>query len=75
MSLSQNRAKSVLEYCYQTGKNHKPFLRKKLRANGLAYSNLIFTNNKEDIEKSRRVEFKVVTKSEEKITQIIEKLK
>ncbi len=41
----------------------------------MAYSNLILKNAREDSEKSKRVEFKVVTKSQEKITQIIEELK
>jgi len=75
MALSQNRAKSVLEYCYLISKSHKSFLRKKLRANGMAYSNLIIVNGHENQEKSQRVEFRILTKSEEKIGEIIEELK
>jgi len=76
MSLSQDRAKSVLKYCYSISpQNHKAFLRKKLRANGMAYSNLIIVNGKENKKKSQRVEFRVLTKSEEKMSEIIEELK
>ena len=75
MTLSQNRAKSVLKYCYLISKSHKSFLRNTLRANGMAYSNLIMLNGYEDKKKSQRVEFRILTKSEEKISEIIEELK
>ena len=76
MSLSQNRAKAVLEHCYVI--THptidKKFLEKVFRANGMSFSNLIIDNGEENIQASQRVEFKVLTKAEEKIYEIIEKL-
>lgn len=76
MSLSQNRAKSVLAYNYNitNSANDKVFLEKVFRANGMSFSNLITKNGQENIRASQRVEFKVITKSEEKIYEIINKL-
>ncbi len=75
MTLSQNRAKAVLEYCYLIVKSNKSFLRDRLRANGMAYSDMIMTNNQENKKKSQRVEFKIVGKSEDKIAEIVEELR
>jgi outer membrane protein OmpA-like peptidoglycan-associated protein len=73
MKLSQNRANNVLAYCYRIKTTHKEWLEKKLRANGMAFSKLIYTkSNRIDYHKSKRVEFKVVTKAQEKIYEIIE---
>ena len=76
MSLSQNRAKAVLEHCYNI--THSPvdkkLLEKVFRANGMSFSNLIIDSGKENVQASQRVEFKILTKSEEKIYEIIEKL-
>ncbi|SMG66089.1 conserved hypothetical protein [methanotrophic bacterial endosymbiont of Bathymodiolus sp.] len=76
MSLSQNRAKSVLAYTYNIVKseNNKVFLENVFRANGMSFSNLILKNEKEDIQASQRVEFRAVTKAEERIYEIINKL-
>jgi outer membrane protein OmpA-like peptidoglycan-associated protein len=75
MKLSQNRANNVLAYCYQIQTTNKKWLEKKLRANGMAFSKLIYTkSNKIDYHKSKRVDFKVVTKAQEKIYKIIEQL-
>ncbi|SHN93396.1 OmpA family protein [bacterium endosymbiont of Bathymodiolus sp. 5 South] len=76
MSLSQNRAKSVLAYSYNIVKsaNNKVFLENVFRANGMSFSNLILKNEKEDIQASQRVEFRAVTKAEERIYEIINKL-
>ncbi len=76
MSLSQNRAKSVLVYSYNitNSVNNKIFLENVFRANGMSFSNLIKKNGKENIQASQRVEFRVITKAEEKIYEIINKL-
>jgi outer membrane protein OmpA-like peptidoglycan-associated protein len=72
MSLSQNRAKSVLAYSYNitNSANNKIFLENVFRANGMSFSNLIKNNGEEDIQASQRVEFRVITKAEEKIYEI-----
>jgi outer membrane protein OmpA-like peptidoglycan-associated protein len=77
MKLSQNRANKVLAYCYSLRKNIEPknkrWLEEKFRANGMAFSKLIYKEHGTiDYQKSKRVEFKVVTKAQEKIYKIIE---
>jgi len=77
MKLSQNRANKVLAYCYSIKKNlnkvQKEWLEQKLRANGMAFSKLIYNKTGAmDYQKSKRVEFKVITKAQEKIYKIIE---
>lgn len=69
MYLSQKRASRVLEYSYRlhdyfVQKNQR-WLKKYLRANGMSFSNLIYKSKEgvvEDKDRSRRVEFRVVTK-------------
>ena len=75
MELSQDRARKVLEYVLEIGdsriKDHKEWIKEYLTANGLSSSKLI--PNKDGTpnqEASRRVEFRVVTKSEELITEL-----
>ncbi len=77
MELSQNRARDVLRYVL--GINHsqvtlnKEWIKKNLTANGLSSSKLIRdSNGNENKEESRRVEFRVVTKSEELIKELME---
>ncbi|WP_455756665.1 OmpA/MotB family protein [Sulfurimonas sp.] len=69
MQLSQNRAYSVLSYCYSleddTIKQNRPWLEKHFRANGMAFSKL---QNKEN---ARRVEFTIQMKSENKVYEIL----
>ena len=74
MSLSQARARSVLEYCMllDSMENYRDFLIEKATANGLSYSHRIIENGKENYNKSRRVEFKIKTTAEAHIDQIIE---
>ena len=79
MKLSQNRANNVLTYCYgiknRTIKKNKRWLEKQFRANGMSFAKLIYkANGNQDSIKSRRVEFKVLTKAQEKIYKIIEQL-
>ncbi len=67
MKLSQNRASNVLEFCYglEDGSvlQYKKWLQKNLRANGMSFSKLLYTASSEiDNTRSRRVEFKVLSK-------------
>jgi len=71
MSLSQNRANNVLAYCYSINnpmiKNNKKWFEKTFRANGMAFAKM-----RETAIKSRRVEFKIKMKTEEKIYKILQ---
>lgn len=77
MELSQDRSRNVLQYALEITDSriidHKEWIKEYLTANGLSSSKLIFnedgTQNKEE---SRRVEFRVVTKSEKLIDEIKE---
>jgi len=78
MKLSQNRANRVLAYCYSLNRrvinSNKKWLEKHLRANGMAFSKLKYINKEKkivDLDKSRRVEFRVQMKTEEKIYKIL----
>lgn len=69
MNLSQKRASNVLSYCYLLKDkiiiDNIKWIQTNLRANGMAFSNLLYKDKEEKIqdkEKSRRVEFKVVTR-------------
>jgi len=68
MSLSQERASNVLAYCYALNNEivttNLNWLQNNLRANGMSFSKLLHKkgSRKEDKERSRRVEFKVLTK-------------
>ena len=71
MWLSQNRANNVLAYCYSinnsTVKDNTKWLEKTFRANGMAFAKM-----RETAVKSRRVEFKIKMKTEEKIYKILQ---
>lgn len=72
--LSQDRSFSVLNYVFNmdTVKSERQWLIKVLRANGLSYSKLILDKHgNEDLGKSRRVEFRVITNTESKIEEIL----
>lgn len=68
MNLSQERASNVLAYCYDlnhtTIATNLEWLQNNLRANGMSFSKLLYKKGSqdEDKERSRRVEFKVLTK-------------
>ena len=74
--LSQERSLSVLNYIFRLDSvsQYREWLTSNIRANGLSYSQRIMIDNVEDYERSRRVEFKVVTKSEERVYTILEAL-
>jgi len=78
MTLSQYRANNVLSYCYSLDnyliKINREWLEKYFRANGMAFAKLKYKDKEEkiqDIAKSRRVEFKVQMKTEDKIYKIL----
>lgn len=76
MELSQTRTRNVLNYVMNIpeSKPYEEWLRKNMTANGLSSSRLILDENgNEDAQRSRRVEFRIVTDSEDVIRQILEK--
>jgi outer membrane protein OmpA-like peptidoglycan-associated protein len=76
MDLSQARTRSVLEYCLQLADVAplKDWARANITANGLSSSKLIvFVDGREDKARSRRVEFRIRTKTKERIVEILEK--
>ncbi len=73
MDLSQQRASSVLAYCYSLENpfidNIRKWLEENLRANGISFSKPLFAGKSGGIidnESSKRVEFKVLTKEHRK---------
>ena len=89
LELSQNRARNVLSYlrtqdCFTTlGNDKKARLQYWLTANGLSFGRTVdasdslsfYSGNPIDNDKSRRVEFRIVTTSDEIINQAIKKMK
>jgi len=77
MKLSQDRTRSVLEYCLGLigDPSLKTWTRKYLTANGLSSSHLVLVDGIENRELSRRVEFRTKTAAEKKVVEIIEKMK
>jgi len=72
MKLSQDRTRTILNYVLNLKSiEEKKWLRTNVTANGLSSSKLIIENGKENRSKSRRVEFRIKTKAEEKIQQIL----
>ena len=77
MELSQGRTRSVLEYIYLLPDVavETQWAKSKFAAVGLSSSNLIYKDDnktEEDVERSRRVAFKVITNAETQIRKIIE---
>lgn len=75
MELSQDRTRNVLEYIMNIKSilKYEDWLIDKITANGMSYSKRIMNDdNTEDKEASRRVEFKVITNSEETINEILD---
>ena len=73
MELSQDRTRNVLEYVYKKleSEEKRIWLKKHLTANGLSSSKLIYKlNGKEDRARSRRVEFRIRMKTEERMKRI-----
>ena len=78
MDLSQRRTQTVLKYCYELIEDAETqeWIKKKITANGLSYSHLIYKEDgsTEDMEKSRRVEFVIVTDAEVQMESIKDQL-
>lgn len=75
MELSQNRTRSVLQYCFGLmPETDIAWLEGLVTANGLSSSHLIMTKEgTEDKDLSRRVEFRVKTNAEKQLEDIAEK--
>ncbi|MEM6985565.1 MAG: hypothetical protein AAF499_03405, partial [Pseudomonadota bacterium] len=74
--LSQDRSFSVLDYVFklqsEAGET-RDWLVTVLRANGLSYAvPVLQADGREDTERSRRVEFRVLTRTEDKIYRILQ---
>jgi len=74
MELSQDRSRNVLKKCLQyTPKDLLEWSRSSVTANGFSFSRLIYNElGEEDSEKSRRVEFTILVRSDDKIDDIEE---
>lgn len=75
MELSQGRTRAVLEYVYSLPAvtNEKPWIKSKFAAVGYSSSQLVLKEDgTEDLERSRRVTFKVVTNAETQIRKIMD---
>lgn len=71
MQLSQDRTRSVLQYCLGiTPSDNVDWLRGVLTANGLSFSHPVMKNGVEDKNLSRRVEFRIRTNAEEVLEEI-----
>ena len=75
MELSQDRTRSVLQYCFSLmPPNDIIWMKKLVTANGLSSSHLIYKKNgEEDKFLSRRVEFRVRTNAEKQLEDIANK--
>lgn len=74
MELSQDRTRTVLQYCMSlVGQDDANWLMGLITANGLSSSHPITTNGVENKELSRRVEFRVRTNAEKQLEDIADK--
>lgn len=73
MQLSQARTRSVLEHCFELdGSSDFSWLPSKIRAVGMSSSDLMLNDDGEpDFQASRRVEFRIRTRAEERIASIL----
>lgn len=77
MALSQERTRSVLSYCLSTLESSPlaEWARSRATANGMSSSRLVVSpQGIEDTERSRRVEFRVVTDAKRQIVRILDTL-
>lgn len=74
MELSQNRTRTVLQYCFGLmSEDEATWAKSLITANGLSSSQPIIINGVEDKGLSRRVEFRVRTNAEKQLEDIAEK--
>jgi len=77
MKLSQDRTRSVLQYCLTLIDDEQVefWARRYITANGLSSSHLVYhSGGRENKEESRRVEFRIKTAAEKKVVQILEEM-
>jgi outer membrane protein OmpA-like peptidoglycan-associated protein len=76
MALSQARTRSVLEYCLSIPEAgpHLAWARHHITATGLSSSRLLRRNGTEDRDASRRVEFRVRTNADARMSRILERI-
>ena len=76
MELSQARTRAVLEYAFRLPEieSSAGWARRLVTANGLSSSQLVLRDGREDKTASRRVEFRVVTKTKERVVNVLETL-
>ncbi|PWQ99465.1 OmpA family protein [Leucothrix pacifica] len=74
MDLSQGRTRSVLSYVYniESVRNQRQWIKENIAAVGYSSSKRIIINGSEDVKRSRRVTFRLITNSETQILKIIE---
>ncbi len=72
--LSHNRSREVVVFCLSQLSNNKDYewTKKRLVASGMSSSRIIVVNGKEDKLQSRRVDFRVRTNAEEKLSEILQ---
>ena len=78
MDLSQARTREVLEYAMSLDEttSYRDWAMRKVTANGMSSSRLILTaDGDEDRAASRRVEFRVRTRTEEQVMRVLEKVR
>ena len=78
MALSQERTRTTLGYLLTLDSvaHEKDWLRERLTANGLSSSQLIISSlGEEDAERSRRVEFVVITDAETRLSTILQEIR
>jgi outer membrane protein OmpA-like peptidoglycan-associated protein len=74
MALSQGRTRSVLDYVYslESVAPHRDWVKGHIAAVGLSSSKAIVVDGREDLLRSRRVSFRVISNADVRIKQIIE---
>lgn len=76
MQLSADRSQSVLSYILGLDLNDQtPWVRDNVRSVGFSSSRPILENGIEDLERSKRVEFRIVLDAQEKLFELIKKKK
>lgn len=74
MALSQGRTRSVLAYVHDLPEvaQYRDWIKRHVAAVGLSSSRRIITNGVEDLERSRRVTFRVITNADIQMRKILE---
>jgi chemotaxis protein MotB len=70
LELSQKRALEVMKFLYSLDFKNKKLLEQYISASGRSYANLIYENNEENKDASRRIEIKFRIKNEKAIKEL-----